>query len=47
MAGHPIQTGLHHQEDLMEEDQGDLEGVKDHQQLDQPQLQDQQQLLLL
>merc|ERR1711971_1447432 len=30
MAGHPIQTGLHHQEDLMEED---LEVLKDHQQL--------------
>merc|ERR1711971_222423 len=43
MAGHPIQTGLHHQEDLMEED---LEVLKDHQQLDQPQLQDPQQLLL-
>ena len=44
MAGLPIQTGLHRQEDLMEED---LEDLKDHQQLDQPQLQDQQQLLLL
>merc|ERR1711971_1052737 len=30
MAGHPIQTGLHHQEDLMEED---LEVLKDPQQL--------------